>query len=143
MLCAIVKQIDREHKAPRQRLDRKAPVFHRICMCMLPHTRCVIMCDPLHSQLPCLVGRFGRIPDLGFGTSREKEDQWARQPATYGGLQTFLDLRDVRSLFNQLRPVSTQKFCLAICSPKALHYISKERIVMVVQQLDIYKQESF
>ena len=44
------------------------------------------------------------------GSISEKEDQWASQPASYGGLKTFHDLRDARPRSNQLYSVSTRSF---------------------------------
>lgn len=47
------------------------------------------------------------------GSISEKEDQWGSQPASYGGLRTFHDLRDARPRSNQLYSVST----LTLASP--------------------------
>lgn len=51
-----------------------------------------------------------------LGRISGKEDQWASQPTSYGGLKTLHDLRRARPHFNQLYSVSTQNFFLAFCS---------------------------
>lgn len=49
-----------------------------------------------------------------WGKISEKEDQWASQPASYGGLKTFHDLRDATTRSNQL--YTHLKFHLTLCS---------------------------
>lgn len=50
------------------------------------------------------------------GSISEKDDQWGSQPASYGGLKTFHDLRDPRARSNQLYSVEVSPHFTLNCN---------------------------
>ena len=62
-VCAVVKQIDREHKASECGLVRLVQVFQACC---------TWWCEPLQSHILCVVGGFGSFPALSRGASLKR-----------------------------------------------------------------------
>lgn len=102
---AVVKQTDREHKASECGLRRLVQVSQAWCVCVCTHVMVWTV-----TNTPTCGGWVWLSSSSRQGKISEKEDQWASQLASYGGLKTFHDLRDARPCSNRLYSVSARIF---------------------------------